>query len=135
MNLNEAHKILDNLKSNSDDIEYEIENPKGSKKVFVNKSNPYPIKTMIYPVDYGYIKNNYMAEDGAELDLFVGNGNLFGYFVVFRPDIPKETKMIYKCTKSEVDSIIAAFKPVILNHSSLRNEKEFIKFIQKFKGK
>lgn len=136
--LKEEYKTFqDNIKLKNDTIKYKIENKKGSIKIFYDEDDPegkeYPLKKMKYPVDYGYIKNKYIAEDEAELDIFVGTGDLYGYMVVYRLDVPRETKMIYKVSNEEWNSIIKAFKPVVVEQKKFKNEDEFKKFILKFR--
>lgn len=75
--------------------EISIENTKGSYKSFKTENDPvwhsYPLKGITYPVDYGCIEG-YEGEDGAELDIFVGNGDKNGYIKVRRLDVSAETK-------------------------------------------
>lgn len=88
-----------------------IENPKGTSKHF---GDDYPIQTMTYPVDYGYLPG-YMGEDEAELDFFKGTGKEHGSFQVWRPDVKGEleTKFYYGLTPEEREKVLTAFRPVI----------------------
>ena len=100
-----------------------IENKKGSYKSFEIEGDPvwlkYPLAGVTYPVDYGYIEG-YVSEDGHDLDVFVGSGDatigavLNGYIRVWRYDVPEETKMFMNLTQEELDAVIAAFKPVLV---------------------
>jgi len=114
-----------------------IENPKGSYKSFNTESDPiwssYPLKGVTYPVDYGYI-DGYIAEDGAELDVFIGTGDVSGYIIVWRIDVPTETKMFVNLTIEELELIKKEFAPV-LNSVEILNEDSFNTTIEKFKTK
>ena len=93
-----------------------IENPKGSYKSFEIEDDPvwkdYPLSGVTYPVDYGYLEG-YKGEDGHDLDVFVGSGSLRGYIMVWRYDVPLETKMVMDVTEQEWDEITNIFSPVI----------------------
>jgi hypothetical protein len=112
-----------------------IENPKGSYKSFETEGDPvwrdYPLKGVTYPVDYGYIRG-YKGEDGANLDVFFGTGELCGFVVVWRLDVPEETKMFINVTQGELSLILEAFKPVLLSHRVL-SEFDFIEKIAYFR--
>lgn len=110
-----------------------IEQPKGSYKSFVDEDEPssYPLKGVTYPVDYGYI-DGYTAEDNAELDVFVGSGILCGYLIVWRLDVPTETKMILNVTEQEMHEITQVFAPV-LREIKVLSELEWKEKIQEFK--
>ena len=98
-----------------------IENPKGSYKSFESDDptdNPYPLKGVTYPVDYGYI-DGYVGEDGADLDIFVGTGDKAGYIKVWRLDVPEETKFFINLTEGELESVVLTFKPVLLDNKVL----------------
>lgn len=115
----------------SSDFGIVIENPKGSYKSFESATTDYPLKGVTYPVDYGYIKGH-EGEDGAELDVFVGTGDLRGFMVVWRLDVPKETKMFINVTQDQLDQILEAFKPVVLSHEALE-EADFLDKLSHFK--
>lgn len=112
-----------------------IENPKGSFKSFVDETDPesvtYPLKGVTYPVDYGYIEG-YMGEDDADLDIFIGTGELSGYMKVWRLDIPVETKFITNVTAQEFEAIKAVFAPVMLEAEVLDDDVFAIE-IERFK--
>lgn len=112
-----------------------IENPKGSYKSFETEGDPvrntYPLKGVTYPVDYGCIEG-YEGEDGAELDIFVGNWNLNGYIKVRRLDVPEETKIFVKLTQKELEEVLEVFKPVLVKHEIL-DDQGFASKIEKFK--
>ncbi len=105
-----------------------IENPKGSYKSFEIENDPlwkdYPLRGVTYPVDYGYI-GGYESEDGHDLDVFIGSGDLYGYIKIWRCDVPVETKIIMNVREEEWDEIIMIFSPVI-------REKKFLDTIDKF---
>ena len=114
-----------------------IENPKGTYKSFQTEGDPvwekYPLKGMTYPVDYGSIEG-YVGEDGADLDIFVGTGDLSGYIKVSRMDVPEETKFFTHVSDEEIESIKKAFQPVLLDTKVLM-EAEFERAISRFKTK
>jgi hypothetical protein len=113
-----------------------IENPKGSYKSFETEGDPvwdkYPLKGVTYPVDYGYIEG-YIGEDQADLDVFVGKGNLFGYIKVWRMDVPSETKFFAQLTEEELIAVTEVFTPVLLSKTIL-SEQELVVEIEKFKS-
>ncbi|MDQ5957899.1 MAG: hypothetical protein QG665_231 [Patescibacteria group bacterium] len=112
-----------------------IENPKGSYKSFETEGDDvwqsYPLKGVTYPVDYGYIQD-YIGEDDAELDIFVGSGNQSGYIKVWRLDVPEETKFFANLTETELNQVIEAFSPVLIEHKIL-DEENFEQKISEFK--
>jgi len=114
-----------------------IENPKGSYKSFETEGDPvwssYPLKGVTYPVDYGFI-DGYTGEDGAELDIFVGSSSLDGYIVVWRLDVPTETKFFINVSTDELNLIKKEFGPV-LREVKVLNTDEFEMKIAKFKNK
>jgi hypothetical protein len=107
-----------------------IENPKGSYKSFEIENDPvwkdYPLAGVTYPVDYGYI-DGYKSEDGHDLDVFVGSGNLNGYIKVWRYDVPIETKFAINVTEKEWDEIIKIFSPVIKEQKIFSDDGELKK--------
>ncbi|HRH31648.1 MAG TPA: hypothetical protein PK950_03200 [Candidatus Paceibacterota bacterium] len=110
-----------------------VENQKGTSKLFVDDDeiSTYPLKSVIYPVDYGSIKG-YIGEDGDDLDIFIGSGELAGYIKVWRLDVPEEVKFFIQVTPKEVEEIKAAFKPVLLACEVLSDES-FEEKIEKYK--
>ncbi len=127
-----------NNKENPEDrpnLDIIVENPKGSYKSFEIEGDPvwsdYPLKGVTYPVDYGCI-NGYQGEDGAELDVFVGTGDLRGFVVVWRLDVPEETKVFINVTQGELDQILEVFKLVVLSHEVL-TEADFTEKLSHFK--
>lgn len=99
-------------------MNYTIENPRGSYKQFADNSDPYPLKGVTYPVDYGSIEG-YTGEDGDPLDIFVGTGTINGYLTVWRTDVPSETKIMYHVTEAEYQSILTVFSPVVITADRL----------------
>lgn len=106
-----------------------IENPKGTYKSF--DSDDYPLKGVTYPVDYGSI-SGYVGEDGNDLDIFVGSGSIYGYIVVWRLDVPTETKMFMNLTKKELSEIKDQFGPVLVKCKTL-SKNEFLKKCEQFR--
>lgn len=122
-------------KENFSDLKIIIENPKGTYKSFEIEDDPvwkdYPLKGVTYPVDYGYIEG-YEGEDGADLDIFVGTGDIYGSIKISRMDVPEETKFFAKVTEEELKSILEEFKPVILS-STVLSEEDFLEAIKLYK--
>lgn len=114
-----------------------IENQKGSYKSFEIENDPvwseYPLKGVTYPVDYGCIEG-YIGEDGAELDIFVGTGNLSGYIRIWRIDVPIETKFFAHLTIEELEEVKKVFAPV-LREVEILSDREFTKQIVEFRVK
>lgn len=119
-----------------DNFKIEIENPAGSYKSFNIKDDPvwkeYPLEGVTYPVDYGYLEG-FQGEDGAELDVFVGSGNLNGYIKVWRLDVPEETKFFKNLTPEELAKVLEVFKPVLLSHEIISDEEKFLVELTKFR--
>ena len=113
-----------------------IENPKGSYKSFEIEGDPvwkdYPLSGVTYPVDYGYVEG-YKSEDGHDLDVFVGSGELKGYIKVWRCDVPIETKFVLRVTKEEWEEIAKTFSPVIKEQALFESEEDFIKKLSFYK--
>lgn len=112
-----------------------IENPKGTYKDF-HVSGDYPLKGVIYPVDYGYLPG-YLGEDKADLDFFVGDADtgLCGFIRVSRPDTANgETKFFIAVTKADIKAICEAFKPVLLEHRTFQDDDELLKAIVAFRS-
>jgi hypothetical protein len=114
-----------------------IENPKGTYKSFGIEGDEvwktYPLKGVTYPVDYGSIEG-YQGEDGADLDVFVGTGDVSGYIVVWRLDVPTETKMFINLTLGELEAVKKEFDPV-LREAIILDNVAFAEKIVKFKNK
>lgn len=111
-----------------------IENPQGSYKKFVDSLDEYPILGVTFPCDYGYIEG-YVAEDDAELDVFMGSGDIFGYMIVRRDDARGglETKILYKVSNEEIEQIKEEYGPVLDSVIILHSEEEILDYIQRFK--
>lgn len=118
-------------------LEIHIENPKGTYKSFEIENDPvwkdYPLSGVTYPVDYGYIEG-YQSEDGQDLDVFKGSGNLNGYIKVWRYDVPIETKIIMNVTQEEWDEIVKTFEPVIREKLLLGTGSDLDNFLLKYKS-
>jgi hypothetical protein len=119
------------------DLKIVIENPKDTSKVFRRKSsgdpawNNYPLCGVTYPVDYGYI-NGFRGEDKMHLDVFVGRGDIFGYLAIWRVDVPSETKFFARVTRADLERILKAFEPVVLESKTM-SEDEFMAEIERFR--
>src|SRR4051812_48262438 len=73
----------------------------------VPASRNYPLRGVTYPVDYGHTPSH-TAEDGHELDLFVGNSanGLCGAIIVDRGEsIPNEKKFYVALAAQELHKI------------------------------
>ena len=116
------------------DLEFVIENLTGSYKKFANTLEEYPILGVIYPTHYGYIKG-YKSEDGHDLDVFIGNGNIFGAMIVNRDDAPNgiETKMLFGINNEELKAIKSKFEPVINDLLISSTIEEFFEQLALFK--
>lgn len=125
--------VVYNNPMNISDLEIVIENLSGSYKKFADSLEDYPILGVTYPTHYGYIKG-YKSEDGHDLDVFIGNGDIFGWMKVKRDEIPDgiETKFIIGVNKKEFDEIKQQFGPVIAELKSF-DQNEFLERIQLFK--
>lgn len=105
---------------NISELEIVIENLSGSYKKFADSLDEYPILGVTYPTHYGYIKG-YESEDGHDLDVFIGNGDVFGLMKVKRDEIPDglETKFILGVNNKEFNEIQLQFAPVIAEIKTL----------------
>jgi hypothetical protein len=113
-----------------------VENKRGEYRDFgLSPSDPYPLKGVTYPVDYGFLPG-YLGEDGADLDFFVGsdsNGKT-GSITVTRGDTPNgEQKFYVGLTESEVNAVLLAFKPVLAAHDELDGMERLLVAIEKYK--
>ena len=130
-------KVLNN-ETAENKLKIVIENPKGTYKSFKIENDPvwkdYPLAGVVYPVDYGYIEG-YKSEDGEDLDVFFGSGNLSGYIKIWRCDVPIETKFIIDVSQDEWDEIVKTFNPVIKEKVIFSNNEEFEKFLNNYNSK
>lgn len=110
-----------------------IENPKGSYKKFADTLEEYPVLGVTFPTHYGYI-DGYTSEDGHDLDVFIGSGNLYGILRVNRDDVPGgvETKVMLYTTENEYSEIEKAYLPVI-NEIKMLDEEQIIEVVSSFK--
>lgn len=119
---------------NISDLQIVIENPSGSYKKFVDSPEEYPVLGVTYPTHYGYIIG-YKSEDGHDLDVFIGNGELYGLMQVERDDTPNgvETKFFLGVSQEEINKIKSQFDPVIAKIDTF-DQTEFLKKLTEFKS-
>jgi hypothetical protein len=114
---------------------FKIEKHAGEYKDFGTNSD-YPLKGVTYPVDYGDIQG-YIAEDGANLDLFVGNSNTidnFGYIKVFRPELTNgEHKIYIHMTDEDESAMLKEFEPVLIAHGRYETTDALLAAIEQFR--
>jgi hypothetical protein len=115
---------------------FRLEKQPGEYKDFhVAADDPYPLKGVIYPTNYGDIEG-YTGEDGHPLDVFVGTGVILGFFQVFRPEIAEqiEHKFYLNLTEDEEAAVLEAFDPVLRSHGRFGSIDELIKAMSPFKN-
>lgn len=98
-------------------------------------NSTYPLKGVTYPVDYGNIPG-YTAEDGHELDLFVGTqpDGLTGYVLVERGEsIPNEHKFYICMSPEEIKEVTEQLAPVLVEHRNLDGLAGVLEAIKKYK--
>lgn len=113
---------------------FQIEKQKGEYKEF-SPNDDYPLKGVTYPVSYGDIEG-YIAEDGANLDFFVGStqNGLCGYIKVYRPELLNgERKFYYNLSDSEEAAVLDEFGPVILEAARYSTFGELVDAIRIYK--
>jgi len=124
------------MPQSSSQFDIVIENPQGSYKSFETEGDPlwqdYPLKGVTYPVDYGFIRG-YQSEDGHDLDVFRGTGNLNGHIRIWRCDVPIETKFALSVTNNEWAEIKNAFAPVIKESVLFESDDELKSELEKFR--
>lgn len=117
---------------------FQMDKKRGEYKQLRDPAHPtlknYPIEGVTYPTDYGSLPG-YIGEDGDDLDVFRGTGNLHGIIQVKRPDAIGgiETKFIINVTSQEHAAIVYAFKPVLANDSELFDHAELLRRLFIFK--
>jgi hypothetical protein len=114
---------------------FKLEKREGEYKDFnLPPDSTYPLRGVRYPVDYGEIEG-YVAEDGANLDVFVGKGNtLAGFIKVARPELKHgEHKFYINVSEDEEKSILQTFKPVIMEQARFLNYEELLEAIEPFR--
>ena len=117
---------------------FEVDVPQNTYYDFeLEPNSTYPLKGVTYPVDYGNIPG-YMAQDGHELDLFVGNtpSGKSGYVIVQRGEtIPDEHKFYVGLSDDELDKVLAELKPVLVENKNFETTDELLEMIEQFKDK
>ena len=114
---------------------FRLEKRPGEYKDFqIADDDPYPLKGVTFPVNYGDI-TGYTGEDKHPLDLFVGTGNLYGYIIMHRPDIEAETehKFYLNLTEEEETAVKKEFEPVLRGHKRFDSMEELQQAIIPFK--
>ena len=114
---------------------FRLEKKPGEYKDFqVAEDDPYPLKGVTYPTEYGDIEG-YTGEDGHPLDLFVGTGDLLGYFQMYRPELEDdiEHKFYVNLTGEEEAAVLEAFRPVVRGHGRFETLNELRGAIEPFK--
>lgn len=114
---------------------FRIEKHMGERKDFgLAPDDPYPLKGVTYPSDYGDIEG-YIGEDGANLDFFIGNGGAnYGFIRVYRPELENgEHKFYVKLTDEQVVGVLSEFDPVLIEHVALDSEQSLLQAIQPFR--
>lgn len=115
----------------------EIECPAGTRKDFgLAPDNPYPLKGVTYPVDYGYLPG-YIGEDGVDLDFFVGSqpAGLSGFILVNRPEIAEpEHKFFVQLSENELEQVVTEFSPVLVEEKVFGDLDELLEQIKVFKS-
>ena len=111
-----------------------IEYVRGAYKKFVNSLDEFPILGVTFPTHYGYIQG-YESEDGHDLDIFLGSGEIHGFIRVNRRDVPGgiETKIILYVTETEFEQIREAYK-IIIHEMKTMTEEEILEYIKQFKS-
>ena len=115
---------------------FEVDVPQNEYYDFeLEPGSTYPLAGVTYPVDYGNIPG-YIAEDGHELDFFVGmqpDGEM-GYIVVERGDkIPNEHKFYVGLGSDDVEAILDELKPVLVKHEAIESLEALLESIERFK--
>ena len=97
----------------------------------------YPLKGVTYPVDYGNIPG-YTAEDGHELDLFVGSDSKgkAGYVIVDRGEhISNEKKFFIGLTPSDLEAVLSELQPVLIGSKEVGTVTELLNMIEEYEDK
>jgi hypothetical protein len=124
------------MKSLSPFTRFRLEKRIGEYKDFhLGADNAYPLAGVTYLVDYGDI-GGYVAEDGADLDLFVGGkeDGFVGYIRVARPELKSgETKVYIDLSETEEAAVLTAFQLVLLSYGRYASYDELMRAIAPFK--
>ena len=95
----------------------------------------YPLKGVTYPVDYGNIPG-YTAEDGHELDFFIGSqtDGEIGYVLVDRGEhTPNEHKFYIGLTTEQVEEVLLQLKPVLIKSKKITGPASLLEMIEQYK--
>jgi inorganic pyrophosphatase len=95
-----------------------IDRPKGSR---------HPkYRDIVYPIDYGYLENT-TTVDGNGIDIFVGSKIESGVNgLICTVDLLKndaEIKIMYNCTKDEIDSALSLLNGKYMSGIFIPNEQ------------
>ncbi len=116
-----------------DSFRLEVE-PGHHKDFGLAKDDPYPLRGVTYPVAYGDILG-FTGEDGADLDVFIGSGELLGYIKVWRDDTPDgEHKFYVNVTESEEADILSQFGPVITEQGRFASFEGLLAALEPFRN-
>jgi inorganic pyrophosphatase len=92
------------------------------------KGSPHPkYPNMIYPVDYGYIKNT-RSMDGNGIDIFYGTGDSHEIDgILCTIDIMKndsEIKILHACSDAEIEAICGFIECEYMSCLLIRRDKQ-----------
>lgn len=116
-----------------------IDRPRGYEKTFTTLSGPV---TKAYPVDYGYLQGLINPDDNEDLDVFVGNGDLYGRFMKGRTLSgqwePDERKWYYRLTPEQLTAVQRMFNDqydgLLQDYAEFPDEQSFLADVQAAAG-
>lgn len=116
-----------------------IDRPQGYEKTFTTLSGPV---TKAYPVDYGYLQGLINPDDNEDLDVFVGNGDLYGRFMKGRTLSgqwePDERKWYYRLTPEQLTAVQRMFNDqydgLLRDYAEFPDEQSFLADVQAAAG-
>lgn len=118
------------------DLKFTIENPSGTYKKFADTLDEYPILGVTYPTHYGFIEG-YTGEDGHALDVFIGNGDVYGTIRVERHSENgpySETKMVFGVNQTEWDAIKKIFAVVTTSMFKVEDLEAWLGLLPAFRS-